>query len=260
MHACQEQAEAEAAAHALGRPGRIYLERVLEEAACELGDAGVRGHGGRIKPQAWAPHTDDLPASVRETGCITRGDVLTVAAQPETPESNWQLWLAVFVWGFGTVGYAPARLGKITALTPPRGLAEWVHLARQALPAPEGGPIAAYDVLRGTGTASSARGWGPAFFTKLLYFADARRQQSQRPRALVLDNLLAHQVTALSGLPHLLYRGRAARWSPYRYGICISWMVASTATSLDLPADEVECALFLAQRRGDPFTSSPPSA
>jgi hypothetical protein len=88
--------------------------------------------------------------------------------------------------------------------------------------------------------------WGPAFFTKLLYFADV---QSASGRALILDNLTARVVADISGLPYLVdERGRSERWTEYRYGVYLTWM-ALVSAKLDIPLDFLEYALFAEGRR-----------
>ena len=79
-------------------------------------------------------------------------------------------------------------------------IADARHLLRDC------GPLSAYDYLRGD-TARIVPHLGPAFFTKLLYFADASGT------VLILDNQLARIVHRLSGMDHLVKRyGRSECW------------------------------------------------
>jgi len=78
--------------------------------------------------------------------------------------------------------------------------------------------------------------YGPAFFTKLLYFS--------APGALILDNRLAKAVHRFSGIDYLVTAtGRSYAWSPYRYAVYVYWM-RQTATLLNVPPDLLELALF----------------
>ena len=49
--------------------------------------------------------------------------------------------------------------------------------------------------------------WGPAFFTKLLYFAHTGPTPGS---ALILDNLTAAAVAEISGLPHFVRQATIA--------------------------------------------------
>jgi hypothetical protein len=80
------------------------------------------------------------------------------------------------------------------------------------------------------------RGYGPAFFTKLLYFAV--------PGALILDNRLANAVHDLSKLPNLVTSdGRSCSWTPYRYAVYLHWML-QTADEVGVEPDLLELTLF----------------
>lgn len=67
------------------------------------------------------------------------------------------------------------------------------------------------------GAWSGLRGFGPAFFTKFLYFGT--------PGVLILDNRLANAVHKLSQLPHLVAGNRQSlAWTPNRYSVYLHWM------------------------------------
>jgi hypothetical protein len=158
---------------------------------------------------------------------------------------NWRLFLASYIWGQGTNGYGRARLERIIRQTPPAQLSVVLDEARACLT--ECGPIGAYAHLRGAGTACTVPHWGPAFFTKLLYFAHTG---SAPGSALILDNLTATAVGATTGLPHFVNkRGGSVRWTAYRYGVYLAWMNL-VAAELDVPPDFLEYVLFEEERRG----------
>jgi hypothetical protein len=80
------------------------------------------------------------------------------------------------------------------------------------------------------------RRFGPAFFTKFLYFTT--------PGALILDNVLARRVHALAGMAYLVRRGgNSYAWSPYRYAVYLHWM-RQTEARLGCEPDELETTLF----------------
>jgi hypothetical protein len=79
-------------------------------------------------------------------------------------------------------------------------------------------------------------GYGPAFFTKFLYFST--------PGALILDNRLANAVHQRSQLPHLVTSKRQSlAWTPYRYAVYLHWM-QQTAQRADTEPGLLELTLF----------------
>jgi hypothetical protein len=126
-------------------------------------------------------------------------------------------------------GYGPRRLREICAAAGDR-LEPSLQSALDAAgkdPA-SADPIAGYACLYGGNDYqdraapgqppwSRLHGFGPAFFTKFLYFST--------PGALILDNRLANAVHRLSQLPNLVTEdGRSLTWTPYRYAVYLHWM------------------------------------
>jgi hypothetical protein len=116
----------------------------------------------------------------------------------------------------GSTGYGPARLRTILQWgdSNPVQVEELNGVLSESVRRLNVAPVHAYAYLRGHehpeyGTAGDARrvpGWGPAFFTKFLYFASAARQPPTRG-ALILDmrvartlRRLTHQVLELEGM------------------------------------------------------------
>jgi len=82
---------------------------------------------------------------------------------------------------------------------------------------------------------SRLRGFGPASFTKFLYFST--------PGALILDNRLANAVHKLSQLPHLVTENRQSlAWTPYRYSVYLHWMMRA-ARAVGVEPDLLELTL-----------------
>ncbi|CAN5885576.1 hypothetical protein BH24ACT15_BH24ACT15_37830 [soil metagenome] len=116
------------------------------------------------------------------------------------------------------------------------------------------GSTAAYAWLRGR-----CRGWGPAFFTKYLYFAGAAVTSAGHAPA-ILDRRVARAIRPIAeavatelGVPDA--RGLAtwtwsdAGWTAYRYGVYLSWLETVTAQMTQHAGwphrtDAIEFALF----------------
>ncbi len=243
-----DEARVEADKHA---PAELQLVALRDVVAAVAAGDGVRAHRIRFSPAAWGTAVvDRLPAAAAASGIISRGDVFDVAAlvtsgtRPAT-----DLFTASFVWGTGMTGYGPTRYRAIV-----EGAGQRLEPALQrALTAAREDPIAGYAVLYG-GHDPKARAaphqppwgrihrYGPAFFTKLLYFAT--------PGALILDSVLAAAVHRLSGIAHLVTADhRSLPWSPYRYAVYLNWM-NHTAQRLAVEPDVLECTLFRAPADG----------
>lgn len=234
------QAEEEAARFALADPELESVRKRLDAAINCLGGEDVGRHRIKFIRDRWDFGDVALPAAAWADERITRQRGFDVAGQPAADAVNWELFCTSFVFGYGPVGYGPSRFRKITTLTRRAELSAIVAEARERLA--ESGPLSAYDYLRG-GRRRRVPYWGPAFFTKLLYFADPER------RALILDNRMARIVHQLSDMEHLVNKGRASeRWTAWRYGVYLAWM-RQTAERLQVQPDFLEYALFSTGRR-----------
>jgi hypothetical protein len=148
----------------------------------------------------------------------------------------------------GDAGYGPRRLRDICDAAEGRlepSLQRALDAVNKDPASPD--PIAGYACLYGgydnQGRAapgqepwSRLHKFGPAFFTKFLYFST--------PGALILDNRLASAVRRLSQLPHLVTgNGRSLAWTPYRYSVYLHWMT-QTAQTVRVEPELLELALF----------------
>jgi hypothetical protein len=229
----------EATKYALSEENTRWLADLCQRRAVRLGERGVLAHEVAYDPSRWPCQTRGSGGRTR----ITRGDVFALADAPAM-----DLFTASYVFGMGLRGYGPHRYDRITAGAP--DLSDLLEIVRQIGRCQ--GPAAAYaqlyggdgDVRARPGAAPWSRvdGLGPAFFTKFMYFAV--------PGSLILDNVLAHRVAELSGMPHLLRNGKAVAWTPYRYTVYLHWMT-QTATAVSLhtnplvvTADLLELTLF----------------
>jgi hypothetical protein len=243
-----EQARQEAADHPIRNAEASRLREQCGRTIDWLGDEGIRAHAVNYSIAAWE-EPPGLPDSVPRAARITRGDVMDIGeAVRAGTRCATDLFAASFVWAWGTTGFGPRRYRDIRArageqLEPSlrRVLAE-INMEPGA---PD--PIAGYAQLYGgyeyesraaTWQEPWARlhGFGPAFFTKLLYFCT--------PGALILDNRLANAVHSRSGLPYLVTaQGRSRAWTPYRYAVYLHWM-RQTAEAVGVEPEILELTLF----------------
>jgi hypothetical protein len=248
-----EQASKEAADYAASAAAIAALRAQCSRKSADLGAGGVRSHTIGFPVTAW-DEAAGLPDGVPRTGRISRGDVLDIGRQARAgtrPASA--LLVASFVWGWGTAGYGPRRLRDILTAAGDR-LESALRRALDAADADPASPdpVAGYARLYGGDDYpdraapgrepwSRLRGYGPAFFTKFLYFST--------PGALILDNRLANAVHDLSQMPHLITEhGQSLAWAPYRYSVYLHWMT-QTAQAIGVEQDLLELTLF--QRPGD---------
>lgn len=231
------QAEDEAARYRLTSERAQVVADALASATARLQDGDVGTHTVRFDPGKWPAAADYLPPTARDGGQISRQTLFDLAGS-RNPAADVALFVTTFIWGYGPVPFGPARFAAICRDTPLDVIGSAVSEARRHLD--ETGPMAAYDFLRGRAARCRIPGWGPAFYTKLLYAADHRAAGPRR--ALILDRVIARTVAHLCGMPYLVdSRGRSQRWSAYRYGTYLAWM--SHAASQQ-PLELLEYALF----------------
>ncbi|MCZ4499297.1 MAG: hypothetical protein JWQ74_1850 [Marmoricola sp.] len=144
-----------------------------------------------------------LDSQAREAGTISRADVLRIAAALPAEPSDDALrtfLVNVHAWSYGPVGFGYSQTMKVQAAL---NLAQHSASAGRALRSL--GPTAAYASLYNgeeTGSRGLLRvdGWGPALFTKYLYFIDPQNQPDTlrtRPTALILDRTVAVAVNSI---------------------------------------------------------------
>ncbi|MBL7255615.1 8-oxoguanine DNA glycosylase OGG fold protein [Paractinoplanes lichenicola] len=222
----------------------IDAQAALDEArAGRLNDAQVKWlaeacHGdprGQAVPYEVAKWADLWPG---DGGSITRGALLDMGAAPAI-----DIFTASYLFGMGERGYGRSRYDRIRAAAPELG--ETLERVREigrcqgpvfAYAQLYGGPD--YDHRRRPGTPPWSRiaSYGPAFFTKFLYFTV--------PGALILDARLAARVARLTGNDHgYLRNGRPVAWTPYRYAVYLHWM-NQAAADVAVSPDLLELTLF----------------
>ncbi len=258
---CRQWSELEAKARIQAKmdlpaaEGWEQIKRAVGKAREKLGGEDIQMHNVQFHPDKWGLDATALPQQALDCGRISRGDGLAVAARPADSDANWQLFCTSFVFGYGTYGVGPARLERIFKETLPADLCTAIAEARRRLK--ECGPLSAYDYLRGKDMRGKIPYWGPAFFTKFLYFADI---PGETGRALILDNQTAWMVTQLSRMEHLVdQRNRSERWTAYRYGVYLAWMT-TVSGQLQVRPDFLEYALFVEARRRRRRRQDPPTS
>jgi hypothetical protein len=225
--------------HLLSEARLKWLSNACCQAIGRLGDVGVLAHAVGFAPSAWP----GLPTGATSGRRISRGDVFALADGP-----TLDLFTASYAFGMGLRGYGPHRHQRvISAATDLSDVLERVRDIGRCQ-----GPLAAYAQLYGGDSKNRARpgiapwsriaGFGPAFFTKFLYFSV--------PGALILDNVMAQRMARLSKMDHFLHNGRPVAWTPYRYAIYLHWMsqtaaaVSAHTSPLVVTPDLLELTLF----------------
>jgi hypothetical protein len=234
----EDQASRDAAAHSPDAAGRRRIAVALANARRRLGGDDVRVHTVGFEPGKWKLDSQALGCEMLAAGEIRRSDVFATG-----DVGSWRLFCLSYIWGQGDLGYGPARFDRIIDNTPRVRLITVVDEAVNRLRGC--GPLSAYDYLRGDAHRCAVPYWGPAFFTKFLYFADTA---SGPWKALILDQRVAREVADLSRMPHFVNRaGKARRWTAFRYGVYLAWM-AQTSAQYKVQPDLLEYALFLASQ------------
>ncbi|HUB37804.1 MAG TPA: hypothetical protein VMA72_03030 [Streptosporangiaceae bacterium] len=237
----EADAEAEASKHPLTPAQRDQIREALDRARKNLGGEDVRSHRVGFDVDKW-PDVLALPAPALESKHLSRGDGFDIAREAVTSATNWQLFCMSFVFGYGMYGVGPTRLQRILKRTAQQQLCDVIGEARKRLH--HDGPLSSYDYLRGSDTHRTVPFWGPAFFTKLLYFA-----AGESGGALILDNQTAWIVARLSSMNHLVStRGRSECWTVWRYAVYLAW-IRMVATQLQVQPDFLEYALFSEAKR-----------
>ncbi|MFJ8441533.1 8-oxoguanine DNA glycosylase OGG fold protein [Kitasatospora griseola] len=185
----------------------------------------------------WPTDLDDCP----QAGCWPRVDrraVFALACRAGTVEANRQLLVAALVWGSGTKAREVKRRGRIFARNSVAELDARLGSALTVLR--EEGAVAAY---RAFNNAHRIPYLGPAFFSKVLYFAgdrDGDGAMAGPHRPLILDRVVSVALRRLrivdAGWP---LRG----WTSSQYAQYLG-VVHGLAQQRSVRPDRIEAALF----------------
>lgn len=186
-----------------------------------------RSHWDTSKLSQFQSHLDEIAdaSTPGDDGLrhIQRRHVFDLAGGDAVP-----LFLAAMVWGYGTIGYGPERVGEIAR----NAGADFAPKLERQREAALRGPSGSWTSFRST---DRLRGLGPAFASKFAYFA-AFEQSDADVRPLIVDLNTSWAMWKLVKLPrsvelkgsYLDYVEVAHRW----------------AADNNWRADEVEWALF----------------
>jgi hypothetical protein len=196
----------------------------------EVLEQGVRFNPVRWKqllpdPAFWPTRLDTCPESSRGRLVVTRATVFEICRDMPDELAATQGFVAACVWGAGTGAQSIHRRVKIFTANPGE---VGTRLARALAIQQSDGAVAAYGALQGP---LKLKYLGPAFFTKILYFAGYDTPRDLRP--LILDKFVAIGLQA--GWPW-------AGWSSAQY----SEYLHHAHEWADKDPDAVELLLFKA--------------
>lgn len=190
------------------------------------------GHGfatSTIGPQWWAARGLEisLPTTIDGAHYLTRGDIFAMASDVDDDESLLSFLWHVLAWGSGT-----ARRNNTRRID---SCSQNITLLRECFDAArEGECRAAYRALVRPGGAVIP--WfGPAFFTKFLYFAS----NAADPRCLILDARVARALQNIGWTMAPNYPSKSFSYNWYTdtyvsYCSLLTAWAADNATSADI--------------------------
>ncbi|MEU2281044.1 hypothetical protein ABZ614_03555 [Streptomyces sp. NPDC013178] len=188
-------------------------------------------------PDWWPAELDDCPAAAGRPR-VDRRTVFSIARRSDTTEGRRHLLTAALVWGTGTQARSVARRARVFAENSAGDIDARLAAALGVLR--EEGAVAAYYAFNND---SRIKFLGPAFFTKVLYFA-GHEQCVGAWRPLILDRYVALALRAADTGE----KWRTGGWTTPRYGRYLS-LVHDHARRVGVLPDQVEAALFAFGRR-----------
>jgi hypothetical protein len=157
----------------------------------------------------WPEELDDLPRR-GQWPQVTRADVKAIARRADGPEGAAQTYVAAAVWGTGTKARGVERRCWPFTNNSPEAVGKNLAAAVEVLRTE--GPVAAYDALQQG--ALRLRHLGPAFFTKVTYFAGhSGPVRAGELRPLIIDQYVVRALNALRSTAWPLNRA----WSTKQY-------------------------------------------
>jgi len=223
-----------------GPPRREVALRIVQSAIASFRPPSTGDHGGCWNGAVWLnefnthhqreglAELDRLVHALADGGNIDRVFISRQDVFERSGGDPVELFLAAMTWGHGASGYGASRTRKILVAAGARGIGKLVAELRRIGP---DDPEASWTASQRT---QHLPGLGPAFATKVAYFAAYDRPQRRGP--LIADRRTAWALWALSGEWDSRYSGR----SYARYVTT----AADWADSLGAADDDVERALF----------------
>lgn len=195
----------------------------------------------KVREATWRDSlpADAWPAGFAEGDAATRSDVFEVAsAWRQGSASSRQFVTAALAWGYGPTGYGRWRTRRTLAADPDGIRLQYLLEPLMGETLPAGTLDSVYEAF----FARPRLPWlGPAFFTKLIYFAGYRRGVGG-VQPLILDRVVAGRLPAEVGVRSTTWQWTSAEWMRY-----ITW---AANQERDEP-DEVEMALFSGETKTD---------
>jgi hypothetical protein len=191
----------------------------------------------QLKPGWWDHRgiTIDLPSCPDGEPALTRGDLFQMARDVSDDASLLAFLWHVLAWGSGT-----SRRNNVRRID---SCEQHIPLLRSAFDAARGSdPRTAYGTLIRRGGAQIPH-FGPAFFSKFLYFAS----EDSTPRCLILDARVARSLWSLGWSMAPTYRGRSFSYNWYTdtyVSYCTLLESWAATNEYDITADMFERALF----------------
>lgn len=188
-------------------------------------------------PDWWPAELDNCPTEAGRTR-VDRSTVFGIAHRSDTVEGRRHLLTAALVWGTGTKAQSVARRTRIFAESSPRDID--AHLEAVLGILREEGAVAAYYAFNND---HRIKFLGPAFFTKVLYFA-GHEQCVGAWRPLILDRFVALALReADTG-----EKWRGGGWTTPRYSRYLA-LAHDHAQRAGVLPDQIEAAWFAQGRR-----------
>jgi 8-oxoguanine DNA glycosylase-like protein len=214
----------------------------LVERATVLGQAvdfdPVRWKARLPDPSVWPVALDGRPMG-KKWPSVDRSAVFDICASATTAPGAVQAYVAAAVWGTGTSAQSVERRINVLTGNPDGAVGERIARAIEILH--EKGAVAAYAALRSGPL--SVNYLGPAFFSKLLYFAGFDSAAGDL-RPLIIDRWIAR---AVNDWKHTSWE--ETNWPTEVYQRYLTW-AAQLAADRGVSADVVEYHLFAAGKAG----------
>ncbi|WP_146362826.1 hypothetical protein [Arthrobacter yangruifuii] len=162
----------------------------------------VQSQGFAFYPRHWlskwtGSHMPEVPMILGGEGLdargrkrLTREDLFILGQRVKTPADAIEFYVGVCSWGVGNKARDVFR--RVVPLTDPRA-GERLLEGITAVQGPGGSAVAGYQAFRNPDVAY-LKGLGPAFFTKLLYFAAGEPAAGRKGHALILDRKVAKAI------------------------------------------------------------------
>jgi hypothetical protein len=187
---------------------------------------------------AWPVALDARPMG-KKWPSVERSAVFEICASAGTVEGAVQAYVAAAVWGTGTSAQSVERRINVLTGNPEGAVGERIARAIDILH--DKGAVAGYAALR-TGPLA-VNYLGPAFFSKLLYFAGFESAAGDL-RPLIIDRWIARAVNAWKRTSW-----EETNWPTEVYQRYLTW-AAQLAADRAVSPDVIEYHLFAAGKAG----------